>query len=380
MVKGAGGFLSLFKPSCLAGALAAGLLAGCAAPIISHDFPGIDSLPLQTATPNPASDPARLFVIHGMTNHDPNYSDKLVEALAARLGLVEVEPTNKLIPVPGAVIVDGKPAAINLRAYALSANGAERLRVTALTWSPLTAPLKHKQFSTDDELPRVPINGAIKRDVIDDGLCDAVLYVGSYGEVMRRAVKMALCEFLDGRFANDDCAAPASSRTPVAFIAESLGSSMLFDGIEALRKTPARQSMLERTQLLFMFANQLPLLQLSDVKPTSATFQAQASLAPVASKLDRFLRSRMAARQAVVGGAPAAQAPIEVVAFTDPSDLLSYPLEHDNAPNDQVINVIYPVATRWLGLFANPLKAHTGYDSDAKVLSLVVCGSAGCAN
>ena len=48
-------------------------------------------------------------------------------------------------------------------------------------------------------------------------------------------------------------------------------------------------------------------------------------------------------------------------------------------PDVELSNVSYPVATRWFGLFANPYTAHTGYDHDDEVLTLVLCGCSGCA-
>jgi hypothetical protein len=358
--------------------LAAGVLAGCASPQISASFPGLESLaPAGDGSAATRRGPARLFIIHGMTHHDNNYADLLVGALAGRLGLSQSDPRDDSREVPEAVLVGGRPAAINLRTWRLSDAGGERLRVTALTWSALTDSLKRAQFKTDDDLPRVAINGAIKRGVIDDGIGDAALYLGQYGKVMRRGVVMALCAFLDGNFAGDRCDASAQNDAPVAFIAESLGSSMLFDGVRALNQPATAQSLAGRTLLLFMFANQLPVIELAAIPP--ATSRTAFTLTPMAGRLESFLRAHAAASSHLRGLAAAPAPHIDVVAFTDPSDLLSYPLDRQNTPDASLENVVYPVATRWLGLFANPLTAHTGYDQDDTVLSLVVCGSSGCA-
>jgi hypothetical protein len=77
--------------------------------------------------------------------------------------------------------------------------------------------------------------------------------------------------------------------------------------------------------------------------------------------------------------------PLEIVAFTDPNDLLSYKIsratlaEAGATPASySASNVLYPVAPSYFGVFADPLTAHTGYSSNAEVLDLVICGAVGC--
>jgi hypothetical protein len=358
------------------------LAAGCATPQISAPFAGLRNLVPAAAD----SAPARLFIVHGMTEHSIDYADKLVSTLAKEMALETDPPTDQAMMVPGSIGEAGKPASINLRVFRLRSGTSERLRVMAVTWSPLTTSIKRARFAVDDAADRVPVNGYIKRHIVSDGLGDAVLYVGTYQIVMRNGLVMALCAFLDGRFEQGQCTA-APTRTPIGFISHSLGSMMLFDAIEQLRDQGAAAAMeaaLAQTRLFFMFANQLPLLELSTVRPASAAAPMPAAAA-VGGRLDRFLRD--AARSRAPSGAvapsatPAAKAAstLHVVAFTDPSDLLSYRLQDtDVHPGVVLSNVTYPVATRWLGLFADPVQAHGGYESDPVVIDLVTCGSGRC--
>jgi hypothetical protein len=380
---------------CAAGAAFALAAAayGCASPQIDRPFDGLNALaPMSSAQ----SDPARLFVIHGMTTTQDDYADGLVRGLAARLGLSRIEFQDDHRAVPGAVSFGGESAEINLRVYHLSDGGEERMRVTALNWSPLTASVKQHQFASDNALPRAVINGLIKTGVINDGLGDATLYLGSYQTVMRRGVMMGLCAFLDGAFVNDRCIPAATARGPVALISESLGSYMLFDAIEGLNRghsdSPAGEPLFSRLRLFYMFANQIPLLELSELKPRAGALAAAPSVE--SAKLNAFLdrvrrwRAAHAARPPAGAGpeaAPSAAKPLEIVAFTDPNDLLSYELSRRNyrqADADphafETSNVLYPNATAWLGLFADPLTAHTGYSDDPEVLDLVSCGTGGC--
>ena len=159
----------------------------------------------------------------------------------------------------------------------------------------------------------------------------------------------------------------------MALISESLGSYMLFDAIEGLNRgrvnSPAGEPLFSRLRLFYMFANQIPLLELAELKPRPGApgsrsvhrkHQAQRvprSRAPLAG-------DRAAARPPTGVGPEAAppETPLEIVAFTDPNDLLSYELSRRNyrlAGEDphafETSNVLYPNATAWLGLFADPL-------------------------
>ena len=374
-------------------------LTGCAAPQIDAPFGGLESLTAAGASSSAPDDPARLFIIHGITKQDNDYADALVQGLASRLGLPEIKWDDRPYAVRGAIAFDDAVADINLRTYHLSDGRRERLRVSALNWSPLTESIKQHQFASDDRISRALINADIKVDVINDGLSDAVLYEGKYGTVMRRGVMIGLCAFLDGAFVNDSCAPGVASRAEVALISESLGSYMLFDAIEALnagrRDSPAGRPLFMRLRQFYMFANQLPLLELADLSarlgaPHSA--QREAGTAKLDAFLERLREAhatmRPAARSAAPGavsGAPAPP-PLQIVAFTDPNDLLSYEISRANlaengaAPTTySASNVLYPVAISYFGVFANPLTAHTGYSSNPEVLDLVICGASGCA-
>ena len=71
---------------------------------------------------------------------------------------------------------------------------------------------------------------------------------------------------------------------------------------------------------------------------------------------------------------------LAIVAVSDPNDLLSYPLNatdivDSGALDVSVHNVTLNVArSAWFGVFANPLKAHSGHDQDKRVIRLIAHG------
>jgi hypothetical protein len=68
-----------------------------------------------------------------------------------------------------------------------------------------------------------------------------------------------------------------------------------------------------------------------------------------------------------------------VIAFSDPNDILSYPIPDFaylvDEKKSRFNSVTLPIA-KWavLGVFASPLQAHTGYWDDATVIGLVTNG------
>lgn len=367
----------------------AAALASCAGFEIAGAFGGLQPL-IAEATPG---DPARVFIIHGITTQPDGYADTLAHSLGDRLGLQFVAQGDQTFPVPGAVGSGSVPPTINLRTYHFSDGERERLRISALNWSPLTAGIKSDQFHDDNQIPRAYINGQIKTKVINDGLSDAVLFLGGYQRVMRRGVMIGLCAFLDGDLKGDICAPGAKSDAPIAFISESLGSYMLLDAIRHFNATQKQREtsaagfeMISRLRVVYMFANQIPLLELSELESAAPGAPVSRRAISARTRLSAFLdlvrgahaRARIAARPA------APLPPLQFVAFTDPNDLLSYRVRDSDFPGgDQAFappaNVLSPNATAWFDLFADPLTAHNGYQDNARVVDLVVCGSDGCA-
>jgi hypothetical protein len=264
----------------------------------------------------------------------------------------------------------------------------ERVRVAALNWSPLTEGIKLQQFQADGQVSRAVINDEIKTKLVDDGLSDAVLYLGKYKRVMSDGVMIGLCSFLDGWMVGKRCVPRRQSQSDVVLVSESLGSMMLLDAIDRLKRQGDRSGepqLIQRMRRFYMFANQLPLLELrSKGGQTKERTQFQLFLDEVQAVHARALQLNTADR--ALGAAPTTPPPpLQVVAFTDPNDLLSYDLGPKNLdPSGRpelgysLSNVLYPVAQSWFGLFANPIKAHTGYATDPEVLRLVTCGAAGC--
>ena len=118
---------------------------------------------------------------------------------------------------------------------------------------------------------------------------------------------------------------------------------------------------------VFMLANQLPLLQ-SGLEPASVQGAVPAYCRPDGAEFANRLFKET-----------------ELIAFSDPNDLLSYPIpdafvrDHvDSRLCPKQVNVTINIApvrsVLGLGEFANPLAAHVDYDDDPRVIGLITRG------
>ena len=163
------------------------------------------------------------------------------------------------------------------------------------------------------------------------------------------------------------------------FITHSLGSRITTDALQRLagltkqeaerhpQVVPLAKAFQERDIKIFMLANQLPLLQSGLESATVRDAVPDYCLPGGGHYQDRMFKET------------------DLIAFSDPNDLLSYPIP-DKFVRDDVdlrlcprqVNVtinVAPVADLvGLGEFANPLAAHVEYENDDRVIGLITRG------
>lgn len=136
----------------------------------------------------------------------------------------------------------------------------------------------------------------------------------------------------------------------------------------------ATQYILERTSLVYFFANQVPLLELANLRASPIaesaaaevlTPQALGALNTLMTKW-KNLRGNFAQRRSDAQVANA-QAP-QVIAWSDPSDLLSWRLP---AIEGLVVTNLYVRNTAWHWIIANPAAAHANYATNKEVLRIM---------
>ena len=337
---------------------------------IDHDFDGLRAAMVRSST-------VSMLLVHGMGGYSVGDPQALIASIQSSLRL-RPAGAPQAIPVPH----DADPNAETLTRQDFTAPSGHALRIYKLDWEPLTENLKRQYLAYDDApdvtRPRLRLHNDLKQSLMNENVPDVVLYVGTYQRVMQRAVRFAL-----GRMQND---MGKGEDYEYFFVTFSLGSKIVFDVVDEMDAAPegsGRDKIVDRTASFFMLANQLPLLGLGNVSPTT-TRPAEGGAVPGYESMLRFVRRkhvRAASQpQAAVSTQPAGGG-LSIVAVSDPNDLFSYtipPYVKQQFPAT-FVNVQISVAKTgyWIpseGYVANPMEAHTGYGHDQDVIKLIVEG------
>jgi hypothetical protein len=320
---------------------------------------------------------------HGMCTHELNWAANRARQIAAALDGTAIQT--------GAI---EETAGLTRVLYQINTPGGD-FDAAFVVWSPMTRPFKREldfdapgtDRATSFPYQRATLNGAIKTKLINDCLSDAVVYGGQHGDPIRAAMKQAVCRELGGiPVDGQPCDfTGAELDRPIAVITESLGSKILFDAAraiyeEARRVAGERAAMAQRfasVQMIYLMANQIPLLDIASPLPPQFEVDAQDEDAPHASSsLGHMIGAMHRAQNAMPPDRLADMITPTVVAFTDPNDLLSYRLIPSvlDVARARLINVIGSNETTWLGLIERPDTAHCGYAWNRTVIGLIAHG------
>lgn len=329
----------------------------------------------------PPSSSMKVLWTHGMCTHPASWVDDRMKRLVASIG--GASQTLSVRPV------GGHGAALRTDRIEL---GSSTIDVMFLTWSPLTAPYKSAlaydhstQYGGAFPYTRAALNRELKRGLINDCMTDVVVYGGANGLTIRRAAEESVCEAMGGRIGGATCNVPdGASPAALAFVTESLGSKLVFDAILSIwaaaeksdDKTaiPRLATSLASTRMMYMVANQLPLLDVAGTSTADRALEAvlERPLAHGHSR-DVFDLISRARRHA----APTAR-PMTVVAFSDPNDLLSYRIVAGHLAGDlkdfRVVNVIVSNDTTYFKYVERPDTAHCGYTWNPYVFGMMAKG------
>lgn len=332
------------------------LFAGCSTPYGTPEsnpsnvtFPGLASL-----IADAGGVPIDVLSVHGMCSHDKSWVLEVVDQIGAALDLDGAPPRQTEV-VEGIEIWQS-----DLR------DGSDQIVVRnfALLWSSLTNDVKQSLcYDASEATPSCPVaqfdgkraslNSALKSELMNDCFSDALIYLGDRGQTIRRAMRAAIAAIGDIR---------RGANRPLILVTESLGSKVVADAVIG-SSGEQRSSTLEAlrgTQVIFMAANQIPLLNLAHPGDVRAADRESA----VVSLRDFIQREVAAFRESE---------DVYIVALSDPNDLLTYELATET--DRTTINVRVSNARTYFGWIANPKPAHRGYLSNPRVWRLIVCGT-----
>jgi hypothetical protein len=339
-----------------------------------HQFPGIYSVLSNDR-------PSRLIWIHGMCHHDAQWAQERAARVAELLG-AKHDPasfsTPELVPETSVEIYSGDLQTTK-----------GNLRLQMVVWSSLT--VNHKRALCNDakqteqsqkicgieytyKYPRATINNALKTDLMNGCLADAILYVGARGVGIRQAMVRTVCHVAGGSYKDGGCVGGGRTdlvNSPLVLVAESLGSKMLIDAMLALKQTSEGHRVLQQsfgqTRMIYLLANQIPMLDLAEREDSATRLVTDSGLRGLVETIRPTHRDKKDSAWQLF-----------VVAFTDPNDLLSYRLEKDyfkGRDDVKVANVLSSNSPTILNLVENPGEAHTGYTNRKAAAVAFACGN-----
>ena len=347
----------------------------------THDDAGAFDGLLTLAQALPPSSTLNVLWMHGMCTHRADWVEERLGKLAVALGSAPKTVSVRHVGGHGAVLRTERIVV-----------GSSAIDVMFLSWSPITAASKaalsyDHSVERGGEFPyaRAFLNRELKHGLINDCMTDVVLYGGPNGAAIRVAAEEALCNALGGSYHGTDCSVPHGEPPgALAFIAESLGSKLLFDAVlevwadaenrhdKALFDRVAKS--LASTRMIYLMANQLPLL---DVAGPAIGFVngAPAPQRPTSGSSARDVFDLLSHLRAWM---PSGAGPLTVVAFSDPNDLLSYRVVPKHLAGRlrefRIVNVIVSNDTTYFNYVERPDKAHCGYARNPHVLGMIARG------
>ena len=335
----------------------------------------------------------KVLIVHGIGTHRPGHSAIISENIASSLGL-NILSKHKDINIMN--LRNPEQRLANLRIKSMrNVDSSKKVVFYELTWSDITAERKKVlDFDTSGQYAhrRAPFNNTMKAFLNDVGP-DPMIYVADKENLILRATQQAICWMLadgEGDEIEDNqsnvCSVSSLSRLSnlekynIVFITHSLGSRIIMDALGEIVETlnddqivaghPALVSKLQEKEMtVFMLSNQMPLLQIGLPAPK------------VVGQIDSYCRTNGK------NYSHRSFNKLNIVAFTDPNDLLSYSITQDFVDHyldsrmcPVVTNIHINVADRITAFgieVVNPIAAHGNYDSDERVIELISRGNTG---
>lgn len=332
----------------------------------------------------------KVLYVHGIGTHAPGHATALRQNLGTALGLDIRAPRAKRIVIAHPSFPGQNLGEINVSRLT-NAERRRNLLFYELTWSPITQPDKDLlAFDKEQEyvLRRAAVN-QIMRSFVNDIAPDPLAYAGRKREPILTAVAQSVCwmgsrswselpELTEGTacLPTLDGFGSRLQQDDWVLVTHSLGSRATLDALQGMADLPIQtdpalrsfaEALAQREIQVFMLSNQLPLLE-AGREGQQVVGQTAAYCGPAPSRPGRFFEQT------------------QIVAFSDPNDLMSYPVTDDFAERyiesrlcPSVTNVMINVASvnSFLGVgeIANPLSAHSGYGPDARVGALLAHGA-----
>jgi hypothetical protein len=258
------------------------------------------------------------------------------------------------------------------------------------------------------------LNRSLKDSLVDWGLADVLLATGQLDGILRDGIRqlMAKSAAFDP---NQTAVTPSAAQASAPYnwkaqlgngktldqefvgVTHSLGSYLFFNALNpdarstkqsaepaAMKadENSAMQYIFQRTSLVYFFANQIEMLEITNLEtapqPSAPAFQDRGLSAPPAptapaenfrALVTRWKQMQTDFQTALHPGDEAAREKVQVVAWSDPSDVITFLVP--KIGDVDVVNLYVRNAFRWFGLFETPVGAHDDYARNRDVLRVM---------
>jgi len=214
------------------------------------------------------------------------------------------------------------------------------------------------------------INRGLKNYILDWGFSDALIALGPERPLLLEGIRLLVLKSVkvnaDGR--RGDAAAAIPDQEFVV-VSHSLGSYLMFSALDLTETVPPSnpqwkvefERILGRTSIAYFLANQIRLFELAKLDAID-----NGNMRQHLELWGKLRREYLASQPGALG----AQSAAEIVAWSDPSDLLTWDLPQ--IPDVDVENSHVKNAIHWLWLFESPSKSHGNYDLNHKVIRVML--------
>ncbi len=337
----------------------------------------------------------KLLMVHGVGHHNPGYSAEFLEKLAKELNLTVMSRDYKDLSLTDPFKPNKHLGTLRVKRLT-NADESIELLFYELSWSAITVPAKSElEYDNSGEYSyrRADINDMLKK-FSNDTAPDPMIYFGDKHDDFLTSFRQSFCWMMKSDWENlpsksNEFCDPMVEQTiknltndNYSVVSHSLGSRITIDAIQSfLEMAHDKKKSFGKPELkakilnafknqeipLYMLSNQLPLLQMGQKRPEVTNAKA-AYCSPEGIHYNERMLTKTS-----------------IIAFTDPNDLLSYAIPYGYAKENlesrfcvditnMNINVANVTDLLGWGTIANPLTAHTGYDSDDRVVALIAKG------
>jgi hypothetical protein len=220
------------------------------------------------------------------------------------------------------------------------------------------------------------INRNAKNAVLDWGFTDAVLAVGPLRPYLLEGIRELVLKSAD--VAVDGSRGSVTGPLPnqeFFFVSHSLGSYLIFSAMEfdgshtdsaSSQDWRVRyENVLRQTSTVYFLANQLRLLELANLDVSAGV--------NMMDHLKKWGQLRHDYLSSLGRAAPDDLKPALIVAWSDPSDLLSWTVpDLADTSNVSVENLTVKNALHWFWLIENPASAHANYATNHRVIEAII--------